>query len=135
MSRAIVLSLEEVGVVEVSRLIQAGLLRPGRITQRGAIVHELTPSGIGAFEDFCRAPDAASELEAATDEHRDEAEALREENRDLEQLRDRMRDAAVTLAHAAAACKSTPKSVLDAIKALGELIEDAQTPSFDNIAK
>ncbi len=135
MSRTVALILDDVAVVEVMRLIQAGLLRPGRITQRGAIVHELTPSGIGAFEDFCRAPDAASDLEAATDKHRNEVESLREENRDLEQLSDRMRDAAATLANAAAACKSTPKSVLDAIKALGELFETEQTPSFDNIAK
>ncbi len=62
MTGPVVLSLDEVAVIEVTRLIQAGLLRPGRITQRGAIVHELTPSGIGAFEDFCRAPDAATEL-------------------------------------------------------------------------
>ncbi len=123
MSRAAVLTLDDVGVLEVMRLIQAGLVRPGRITARGAVVHELTPAGIDAFEDFCRAPDAAGELEAKVDGLLDEVESLREEHRELEQLRDRMRDAAATLANAAAACKSTPKAVLDAIKELSEVFE------------
>lgn len=64
MSRAIVLSLEDVAVLEVMRLVQAGLVKPGRITPRGAVVHELTPAGVDAFEEFCRQPDAALALEA-----------------------------------------------------------------------
>lgn len=59
-----VLSLDEVAVVEVMRLIQAGLVRPGRITNRGAVVYELTEVGVAAFEDFCSEPDAAQELES-----------------------------------------------------------------------
>ncbi len=62
-----VLTLDDVAVVEVMRLIQAGLVRPGRITGRGAIVYELTEVGVTAFEDFCAAPDAVSELEACRD--------------------------------------------------------------------
>lgn len=59
-----VLSLDEVAVVEVMRLIQAGLARPGRITNRGAIVYELTEAGVAAFEGFCAAPYAESDLGA-----------------------------------------------------------------------
>jgi len=61
------LTLDDVAVVEVMRLIQAGLVTPGRITPRGAVVHELTPTGVAAFEDFCSDHEAIEVAQACRD--------------------------------------------------------------------
>ncbi len=80
-----VLTLVDVAVVEVMRLIQAGLVRPGRITGRGAIVYELTEVGVSAFEAFCsdqEALDVAAACREGECGHAHTAESRREAMQD-----------------------------------------------------
>jgi hypothetical protein len=81
MTRPAVLNLDDVAVVEVMRLIQAGLVRPGRITNRGAVVYELTEVGVSAFEAFCsdqEALDVAATCREGECGHANKAESLKE---------------------------------------------------------